>query len=214
MSADKKYDYFGGMDRRLKWSLLFPSRAILFLLVLPAAHAVELHVQFGALERMLSQTVFTQDGRRYVHNDKTNKCNFAYLEKAQVRGDAGKLRIHAQFTGRSALSIAGQCVGLGDAFDLFILATPQYRDGNLLLGNVTVSSEGKTGYYIRRVCAAMGSSLARDFRYPIAPEFQKALEDPVIQPSYPRQLRKFQISEIRVSPDELVLVIDFELTVK
>lgn len=163
---------------------------------------------------MLSQTVFTQDGRRYVHNDRSNKCNFAYLEKPQVRGDSGKLRIRARFTGRSALNLAGQCVGLGDAFDLSILATPQYRDGNLVLANITVASDGKSGYYIRRVCAAMSASLSRDFRYPIAPEFQKVLEDPSIQPAYPRQLRHFQISEIRVSPDELVLVIDFELTVK
>ena len=189
-------------------------RPILLLLAAHTAHAVELHIQFGALERMLSQTVFTQDGRRYVHNDRSNKCNFAYLEKPQVRGDSGKLRIRARFTGRSALNLAGQCVGLGDAFDLSILATPQYRDGNLVLANITVASDGKSGYYIRRVCAAMSASLSRDFRYPIAPEFQKVLEDPSIQPAYPRQLRHFQISEIRVSPDELVLVIDFELTVK
>jgi hypothetical protein len=194
--------------------LALRSVLFLFLLALPAAHAVELHVQFGALERLLSQTVFSQDGRRYVHNDKTNKCNFAYLEKPQVRGEAGRLRIRARFTGRSALNMFRQCVGLGDAFEVVILATPQYRDGNLLLGNVTVTSEGKSGYYIRRVCAAMAASLTRDFRYPIAPEFQRALEDPSIQPSYPRQLRKFQISDIRVTPDGLVLAVDFELTVR
>ena len=188
---------------------------LFWLALLPAtAQAVELHVQFGALERMLSQTVFTQDGRRYVHNDKSNKCNFAYLEKPQVRSDSGKLRIRARFTGRSALNMLGQCVGLGDAFDLAILATPEYRDGNLRLGNIQVVSEGKSGYYIRRVCAAMSSTLGRDFHYPIAGEFQKTLEDPVINPAYPRQLRRFQIAEIRVGADDLVLVIDFELTVK
>ena len=191
------------------------ARSILSLaLLLPAAQAVELHVQFAALERMLSQTVFTQDGRRYLHNDKSHKCNFAYLEKPQVRSDAGRLRIHARFTGRSALDMFGGCVGLGDAFDLAILATPQYRDGNLLLSNVSVSSEDKSGYYIRRVCAAMTSSLTRDFRFPIATAFQQALEDPAIQPAYPRQLRHFGISEIRVTADDLVLVTDFELTVK
>jgi hypothetical protein len=186
----------------------------LFLSALQTAHAVELHIQYGAVERMLAQTVFTQDGRRYVHNDKSNKCNFAYLDKPRIRSDGGKLRIHAHFTGRSALNIVGQCVGLGDAFDLAILATPQYKDGNLVLGEVTVVSEGKTGYYIRRVCTAMSASLARDFRYPVASEFQKALEDPGIQPTYPRQFRHFQITEIRISSDDVVLVVDFELTVK
>ena len=41
-------------------------RAALVLLALAAnARAVELHIQFGALERMLSEQVFTQEGRRY-----------------------------------------------------------------------------------------------------------------------------------------------------
>ena len=89
---------------------------LLLALVLPSARAVELHLQFGALERMIAEAVFTQDGRRYVHNDKSNKCNFAYLEKPQIQGAGGRLRIRAKFTGRSALNVIGQCVGLGDAF--------------------------------------------------------------------------------------------------
>src|SRR5215831_12507643 len=90
---------------------------ILALIVCPsAARAVELHLQYGALERMIAEAVFTTDGKRYVHNDKTNKCNFAYLEKPQIQGVDGHLKIRAKFTGRSALNVIGQCVGLGDAF--------------------------------------------------------------------------------------------------
>ena len=186
----------------------------LFLLTAGAASAVEMHIQFGALERMLAQQAFTQDGRRYVHNDKTNKCNFAYLEKPQVRGAEGKLIIHARFTGRSALNMFGQCVGLGDAFDLTIAATPEFRDGNIALGGVTAASDNKSGYYIRRVCPVLASSLGRDFRYPISAEFQKALEDAAILPLYPRSLRNFRVLDIRVIADALVLSLDFELTVK
>ncbi len=175
---------------------------------------MELHIQFNALERMLAETVFTQDGRRYVHGDKNNKCNFAYLEKPQVRGDAGRLTIRARFTGRSALNALGVCVGLGDAFNAVISATPEFHDGNIVLAKVASASDGKTGIYIRRVCAALSSSLGRDFRYPISTQFQKALEDPSIQPTYPRQLRNFQVPAIRVSDEALVLVLDFELTVK
>jgi hypothetical protein len=124
------------------------------------------------------------------------------------------LRIRARFTGRSALNMLGQCVGLGDAFDLVITAAPQYRDGNIGLRDVTVASEGKSGYYIRRVCAAMSASLARDFRYPIAAEARKVLEDPGNLPAYRRELLRFQVSGIRVTDDALVLEIDFALTVK
>ena len=181
---------------------------------IPAARAVEVSIQFGALERVLAETVFTQDGRKYVRGTPADKCNFAYLERPRIEGAAGRLRIRARFTGRSALGMFGACVGLGDAFGLVILATPQYHDGFVTLTSVTVASDGKSGYYIRRVCAAMAASLAHDFRYPLASEFQQALENPGILPAYPRALKDFRVSEVRVTGDALVLVIDFQITVK
>jgi len=188
--------------------------AALVLLAGSQARAVEVHIQFGALERMLAEQVFAQDGRRYVHGSQSTKCNFAYLEKPQIRGEAGRLRIRARFTGRTALNVFGQCVGLGDAFDVVVLARPQYKGGNIGLTEVAASSGGKTSYYIRRVCESLQTSLARDFRYPLATEAQKALEDPGAQPGYRRELRNFVVPEIRVTADALVLVVDFELTVK
>jgi len=186
----------------------------LFLLMAPLAHAVELHIQFAALERMLGEQLFTQDGRRYVHGSAAAKCNFAYLEKPHFQEVDGKLRIRAKFTGQSALNMFGQCVGLGDAFTAAITAAPRYKDGNIGLGNVAVVSEDHTGYYVRRVCAALASSLAREFRYPIGAAAKSALEEPGAQPNYPRELRNFRVTEIRVTNDALVLAVDFELTVK
>jgi len=138
---------------------------LLALCILPA-QAVELHLQYGALERMIAEAVFTQDGRRYVYNDKSNKCNFAYLEKPQIRGADGRLRIRAKFTGRSALNVIGQCVGLGDAFTVVLTANPEYRNGNIVLTKVAAAGDGKTGIYIRKVCTILGASLERDFGRP------------------------------------------------
>ena len=180
----------------------------------PPASAVDLRLQFGALERMLTEQVFTQDGRRYVHGSKTTKCDFAYLERPQIRGQDGKLRITAHFTGRKALNLVGQCVGLGDAFDVVITAIPQYKSGNIGLQEVKVTSAGKSGYYIRKVCEIMQSTLARAFHYPLDVDAHRILEDSATRPGYRRELNNFKVSEIRVTGDALVLSLDFELTVK
>jgi len=74
---------------------------------------------------------------------------------------------------------------------------------------VVVASDGKTGIYIRGVCAAMASSLARDFRYPLEAEARKVLED-----GGKRELHRFKALDVRVSDNALVLVLDFELRVK
>ena len=182
---------------------------LLAILSLPCARAVELHIQFGALERILGEQLFTEEGRRYVRGNRTTHCNFAYLESPHVESDNGRLRIRAKFSGRSAWDLLGQCVGLGDDFRVVITARPAYSDGHLRLQDVAVTSDGKTGMYIRRVCAAMSSSLARDFRYPLEAEARKLLED-----GGKRELRGFKAPEVRVSSDALVLVVDFELRVK
>jgi hypothetical protein len=179
-----------------------------------AAHAVEIRIQFGALERMLSEQVFTQEGRRYVRGAKSDKCNFAYLEKPQVRGDAGRLLMRAHFTGRAALNLIGQCVGLGDAFDVVMTAAPVYRNGAVALQDVKVESESRSSYYIRKVCAAMESSLSHDFRYPLEHDALVLLENPGAQMQYKREVRKFTVPEIRVTDEALVLVVDFVMTVK
>jgi hypothetical protein len=163
---------------------------------------------------MLADQVFTQEGRRYVHGSKNAKCNFAYLERPHIESQDGRLRIHAKFTGRSAMNVFVGCVGLSDAFDLTITATPQYHDGNIMLRDVVVTGDSKSGYYIKRVCGVMASSLARDFRYPLATETRRILEDPGSQPQYKRELKSLSVPEIRVTGDALVLVLDFELTVK
>lgn len=192
----------------------FAAALVLALIAPPHARAVELHLSFGALERMLAEQVFTQEGRRYVRGDRSNRCNFAYLEAPHVGAEAGKLRIRARFTGRSSLNMLGQCVGLGDAFNVVIDARPAYQGGAIRLADVAASSDGKTGFYIRRVCAALQASLARDFSYPLENEARRLLEGAGAQPGYRRELRKFSVPEIRVAPDAVVLVLDFELAVK
>jgi hypothetical protein len=169
------------------------------------AQGVELHIQFGALERMLTEQAFTQEGRRYVHGSKATKCNYAYLEKPEVRGEGGRLRVKARFTGRTAWNVVGQCVGMGDAFDVVITASPLYRNGSIGLQEVKVTSEGKSGYYARKVCEAMQASLAKGFTFPVSDAMQHALEDPGTLAGYKREVRKFTVPEIRVTNDALVL---------
>ena len=202
-----------GASRRYPVELPIRLAAALLLAActVPHAHAVELHLSFGALERMLAEQVFTREGRRYVRGDKSNRCNFAYLESPRVGAEVDKLRIRARFSGRSSLNMLGQCVGLGDAFNVVIDARPQYKSGAIRLTDVAASSDGKTGFYIRRVCAALEASLARDFAYPLETTARDLLENAGAQPGYKREMRKFNVPEIRIAQDAVVLELDFEL---
>src|ERR1035438_7825047 len=103
------------------------SCAILLFLSAVPSFATELELRYAAIERLLADQLFSQDGRLYVRGNKTTKCQFAYLESPRVGSANGRLRVTARFSGRTALDMFGRCVGLGDSFDLTLTASPDRK---------------------------------------------------------------------------------------
>src|SRR5208283_1804207 len=106
-------------------SILKRSRAAFVLLATLASQwfstpmkAASLQLRYDALERIVAEQLFTQEGRRYVRGTAATKCQFAYLETPHVSAENGRLKVTARFSGRTALDVFGHCVGLGDSFDL------------------------------------------------------------------------------------------------
>jgi hypothetical protein len=185
-------------------------RLALILLASPAIGA-ELELRFTALERILAEQVFTQDGRHYVRGNQSTRCQFAYLEKPHIDGDGNRLRVGARFSGRSAIDVLGGCVGLGDSFDLVMTATPVVRAGAIALDDVKITTT-RESYYIKRVRAALARSISKDLKIEVRDQARKLLE----QAGGPAQteLAGFDLNEIRIKPDALVLVIEFRLIIK
>src|SRR5215469_10166224 len=178
--------------------------AALTLLAIPAC-AAEIELRYSALERILAAQLFTEDGRHYVRGNRSSHCHFAYLENPRIDADNAQLRVKARFSGRSAVDVFGGCVGLGDSFDLNLTATPSPRGSSIVLGQVKVTTE-RDSYYIRRVRAALSQSIARDFKIELHDQVKKLLEQSGAV--YRQELSAVDLSQIRITPDALVLVIE------
>jgi hypothetical protein len=183
----------------------------LFLAAVPSL-AADIELRFDALERIISEQVFTQDGRKYVRGTPATKCQFAYLEKPHIGADNGLLRVSARFSGRTALDLFGGCIGLGDSFDLTIVAVPVVRSGAMGFKDVKVTTT-KDSYYIRRVRGALMQSFAKDVKIEVKDQARKILEQTREGASYKAELASFDLTEVRVTPDSLVLVVEFRLVV-
>lgn len=190
-----------------------PARLLALILCGTPAFGAELELRYAAIEHIIADQLFTQDGRHYVRGNKTTRCQFAYLEAPRVASDAGRLRVQARFSGRSAIDLFDRCIGLGDSFDLTITAVPFPRDGAILLREVKVSSP-KDSYYIRHVRAALAQSIAKDFKIEIRDQARRILEQTREGAAYKQELASLALNEIRITPEALVLVIDFRLVVK
>lgn len=198
---------------------MFRSSACLVLFTIVSAGpalAVDLELRYAALERLVASQLFTQDGRSYVKGTPAAKCQYAYLEAphfAAADKAEGRLRISARFSGRSSLDLFGGCVGMGDSFDLTIQASPVARKGVIVMDNVQVTTV-KDSYYIRRVRQALTESFGKNFKIDVRDQAKALLEQSRDNSSYRQELTGFDLSEVRVIPDALVLVVEFKLVVK
>lgn len=188
--------------------------------LLPAALAVALSLQaaevrltFPAVGRLMADQVFTQEGRKYVSGAKEKRCDNAYLERPAAGEWNGQLIIKARFSGRKGLDVLGRCVGLGDAFDLTVAATPLVKRGKLVLSDVRVDSGGKDSFYIRRVRKALSESLEKEFSLDVAGRARELLEDRDPKSGFRRQLSGFEFRQVKVTREAIVLDVDFALTV-
>jgi hypothetical protein len=176
--------------------------------------AAEIELRFTTIERIIAAQLFTQDGRHYVRGNPTTRCKFAYLETPHIDSDNGRIRVRARFSGRSAVNFGG-CVGLGDSFDLTLTAAPAVHNGAIVLHDVSITTP-RDSYYIKRVRSALAQSISKDFRIELKDQAKKLLEsqDPPKDALYKQELASFDLGEVRVTGDALVLVVEFRLVVK
>jgi hypothetical protein len=196
------------MMRPAAWFLLAMSAA-------SSALGANLELRYGALERLIAEQLFTQDGRRYVRGDAKARCQYAYLEAPHISGGAadGRLKISAKFSGRSALDVFGRCVGMGDSFDLTIQAAPVVRKGAIAMDSVQVTTV-KDSYYIRRVREGVRQSFAKDFTIDVREQAHKLIDQPRPNATVQQELTDFSLNAIHATGDALVLEIEFKLVVK
>ena len=186
---------------------------VLIALAVPV-FAADLEIRYSALERMVAAQMFTQEGRRYVRGNRTAKCQYAYLEAPKLSAANGRLQVTARFSGSSALDLFSRCVGMGDSFNLTVSALPVPRKGAIGFEDAQVSTP-KDSYYIRRVRTAMSQSFDKDFKIDIRDQARRLLEQPASpNQTYQQELKDLDLTGIRVTPDALVLVVDFKLVVK
>ena len=190
-------------------------RFVVVLIALAAqAFPADLEIRYSALERMVAAQMFTQDGRRYVRGDKAAKCQYAYLEAPKLSAAGERLQVTARFSGSSAMDLFSRCVGMGDSFNVTITAVPVPRKGAIAFQDTQVST-AKDSYYIRRVRTAMMRTFDQDFKIEIRDQARRLLEQPATTGIvYQQELKDLDLNSIRVTPDALVLVVDFKLVVK
>ena len=192
-------------------------RALLLAAILctaPLVEAAELRIYFTAVQKVLSQQVFTQDGRKYVRGTDKSKCGFVYIDNPRLNENKGLLTLKTRVTARTGWEVLGACFGPGDSFDLAIEGVPYYHDGAIRMHSIRVSTVDKGSWYSRRIRDAFARNFPKYFEYKVLDDLKNTIEKGQPKGPFQLQLGTLQVPRIRVLDDSVILELDFSLSVR
>jgi hypothetical protein len=112
------------------------------------------------------------------------------------------------------MTVFGQCVDLGDSFDVLVRMRPYAEKSLLRIREVEVTSDGKRGMYARAVCKQLAATIPRVLTYDFAPDFKRALEAEQTGVPFKKKVDDLIVQAISVSKEALVLQLGLKLTIR
>jgi hypothetical protein len=181
---------------------------LIFVLLMPGLlSASELRLHYQALENLLRRQVFTESGRHYLIGNLGSRCTYAYLENPRMMAQANRFRITANFSGRAAATLLGECVGPAEAFNVSATGVPVYRQGVLRLNEVKVEHSNP-------LYADLIRTFLESLQYSLVEEVQKLAQRVSETGDYEMRVPTLSVHAIRVDVEAIVFSFDIAVQVR
>lgn len=172
-----------------------------------AAAAAEIVLERSAVDKLLTQTLFTNQGRFDLQR---GVCH-AYLDKPGVELKGGRIRIRSHLTARLGVESGGSCVGVGVASWTVVSGRPVPHGGTVRLVDLRI--DGVDDGALRMVLeSGLFPSLPRAVEFDVLKAVQDMLQGN--QAQFQASVDAFQIDSVRAEGDRLAIRFDFKLTAK
>lgn len=117
------------MDRAR--SLTLSVIAAFFFLAPALAHATEIKITSGALERTLNKQLFTAPNNRYYIKGKPDSGCFVYAEDPKITFKDDRIWIHIKTRSKLGTSIHGDCLGVTINAEADVSVIPEAQGENI-----------------------------------------------------------------------------------
>ena len=117
------------MDRAR--SLTLSVIAALFFLAPALAHATDIKITSGALERTLNKQLFTSPGNRYYIKGKPDSGCFVYAEDPKITFKDDRIWVHIKTHSKLGTSVRGACLGVDINAEADVSVIPEAQGENI-----------------------------------------------------------------------------------
>src|SRR5580704_9404570 len=95
------------------------------------AHAIEIKVTSGALERTLNKQLFTAPGNRYYLKGKPDSGCFVYAEAPKITFKDDRIWVHIKTHSKLGTSVHGACLGIDINAEADVSVIPEAEGENI-----------------------------------------------------------------------------------
>ena len=178
-----------------------------------AAHAIELKISAQALERTLTQQLFTgPDGRYYIRGDEHSPC-FVYADQPKVTFVQDRIVIHVHTHSRLGAKVRGACIGLGLSPEADVSVLPDAQGENIGFRDPRIDTLTESKELNIFLVPFLSRKLPQKMTVNMADLLRKLLTKSTEATGYDMKLDGLKIHSMQVSGDHLVVDFDGNLDV-
>lgn len=194
--------------RRAIWGLL------LLLAAVPLCRAVELRVSREALERTLTQQLFSgPDGRYYLKGGPRSACS-VYAKNATLRFEKDHIVVRVKTHARLGKSVGGACIGLALSPTAEVALEP-YGEGQIIgFRNAQVLHVSDRRELNFLLSPFLSREVPKSMEVNAADLLRQALAGSTATSGYKVSLDRLKVHSIQIDGDWLVVDVDGGLSVR
>ena len=171
------------------------------------AHAAEIVLERTAVDRLVRQSMFTDQGRYYLQK---GAC-YAYLDEPAVSLTGGRVVLNANLTSFMGVMVGTQCVGVPLNSKVTVSGKPAQQGGVVRLADLRIDNIGD-----QSTRAVVQSGILPRFPQAVEIDVAAAVRAMLKQPNVPytSELERLDITALSAEGDRLGVTFDFKLIAK
>lgn len=178
------------------------------------AHAVELRVARGAVDRTLRQQLFSgPNGRFYVKGDASSPC-FTYVDQPQVLFQQNRILVSLRAHAKLGKQFGSKCLGIPIDLPVVVSLAPDAEGETLGFFDARldkISDQKELNFILQPFLAHV---VPASMKINAADLMRKALADSTAKSGYKVTLDRLRLTAIHLSDDNLVLDGDGDISVQ
>jgi len=178
------------------------------------AHATEIKVTSGALERTLNKQLFTAPGNRYYIKGKPDSGCFVYAEDPKITFKDDRIWIHIKTHSKLGTSVHGDCLGVTINAEADVSVVPEAQGENIGFRDARIEHLSTSRELNVFLVPFLNGKLPQQMKINVADLIRQLLTKSMESTGYNMSLDNLKVHSMQVDHSDLDVDFDADLSVQ